>query len=445
MSLFILPSPGKCPLSPKKNSQLFLAGRLPEVTLSLRNTIDRIIAFEQKGHNKMPNKQLYSVLIMVLAVTVLLPANLASAAVSEEDKPDIQSETAILADINSGTVLFDKDGSRTMYPASITKIATAALAIEEGNLDDVVTVSKEATKVEGTTVFLEEGEEVTLKKLIQGMMINSGNDAANAVAEYLEMNGESFESQMNHFLQEKVKLENTYFTNPHGLFDPSHVTTARDMASITAYAMEKPEFREIFGTNELPWKGKSWDTTLINHNKLLRLYEGATGGKNGYVSKAGFTLVTTARRGSSEWVAVVMNAPSSTSAYRDTRALLDYGFEHFATQSIEKNTEMTAAGEKTFKVEENLYYTAGKDEETDTSVSENGMLTVTGEDGRTLLNEQLKRPAPSEQESTPVNGKTAGASESSFFSALWSAKTAALAAAAVLFLLIMKRIIRFIR
>ncbi|WP_245680556.1 D-alanyl-D-alanine carboxypeptidase family protein [Bacillus marinisedimentorum] len=383
---------------------------------------------------------------MILAAAVLLPANPASAAVSGEDKPDIQSETAILADIKSGTVLFEKDGSRSMYPASITKIATAALAIEEGDLDDVITVSKEATEVEGTTVYLEEGEEVPLKKLIQGMMINSGNDASYAIAEYLEKNGESFESQINHFLQERVKVENTYFTNPHGLFEESHVTTAKDMAMITAYAMENPEFREIFGTNELPWKGKSWDTTLLNHNKLLRLYEGATGGKNGYVSKAGFTLVTTASRGNSEWAAVVMNAPSSNAAYRDTRALLDYGFDHFTTHSIDEGTELTAAGNKTFKVDETLYYTAGLNEETDTSVSESGILTVTGEGDRTLLNNQLKRPAPSDQKSTPVNGETTGSTESSsLFSTLWSLKTAALAAAAVLFLFIMKRIIRLIR
>ncbi|GAB3797637.1 hypothetical protein GCM10028868_19200 [Virgibacillus kimchii] len=148
----------------------------------------------------------------------------------------------------------------------MTKIATAIFAIENGDLDDLVTVSSYARNTEGSSVYLEEGETVPLKKLIQGLMINSGNDAGVAIAEHMSGSVEQFSSDLNEYLQENVGVQHTNFENPHGLFDPNHVTTAEDLANITLYAMGNELFREINNTKELNWEGESWDTTLYNHH-----------------------------------------------------------------------------------------------------------------------------------------------------------------------------------
>lgn len=195
-----------------------------------------------------------------------------------------------------------------MYPASITKILTAIIAIEGSNLNDTVTVSKKAREVDGTRVYLEEGEQVPLKKLLQGLLINSGNDAAIAIAEHVSGNVTDFSKVMNRTAKEKIGVRNSNFINPHGLFDPNHQTTAYDMAKITQYAMKNKTFREIVGTKELRWNGEGWKTTLYNHNKLLWRYEGVNGGKNGYVDESGSTLVTSAKRGSTELIAVTLKA-----------------------------------------------------------------------------------------------------------------------------------------
>lgn len=141
---------------------------------------------------------------------------------------------------------------------------------------------------------MEEGEEVTLEKLIQGLLINSGNDAGIAIAEHLDGSEEAFAERMTEFVQEKVGVTDSTFKNPHGLPDPEHVTTAHDMARITAYAMENQTFRKIVGTKELKWVGESWDTTLRNHHQLVLQRDDVTGVKNGYTDDAGFTLSTTA-------------------------------------------------------------------------------------------------------------------------------------------------------
>ncbi len=153
----------------------------------------------------------------------------------------LNSEAAILIDGATGTILYEKESNRLMYPASITKIVTGIIAIEEGNLDDIVTVSETARNVIGTRVYLLEGEQVTLLKLVQGLLINSGNDAGTAIAEYFDGSEAQFAERMNQFVRDTVGVKNTNFQNPHGLFDEKHQTTAYDMAIITQYAMKKPD------------------------------------------------------------------------------------------------------------------------------------------------------------------------------------------------------------
>ena len=276
---------------------------------------------------------------------------------------DLFSESVILIDAKSGNILYEKDSNRSMYPASITKIVTAIIAIEEGNLEDIVTVSKNARDQDGSRVYLLEGEKVTLEKLIQGLMINSGNDAGTAIAEHFDGSEKAFAKRMNDFVNENIGVEDTNFVNPHGLFHKDHVTTAKDMAKIAQYAMENDKFREIVSTKEMDWVGEGWETTLFNHHRLLWDYEGTTGVKNGFVPEAGHTLVTSAERDGMELIAVTLNAASKYYCYWDTMSLLDYGFANFITEEIERGEMISDAAGREYMLAKNIFV-ARQDKET---------------------------------------------------------------------------------
>lgn len=270
---------------------------------------------------------------------------------AENQLSEIKSEAAVLVDSETGAILFEKNSDERLYPASLTKIATAIYAIEKGNVDDDVTVSARAVNEEGTRVYLVEGEEVPLKKLIQGMLINSGNDAAVAIAEHLDGSVEQFADNINKYLTEKIGVTNTHFTNPNGLFSENHYTTAKDLALITNYAKKNPVFTEIFGTKELEWSGKSWKTNLLTHHRLLKgeiPAEGITGGKTGFVNESKHTLATTAENEEIKLTAIVLKADSSRDSYKDTVKLIDYGFNSFHHRMIKEN--------ELFKMKEKEYY-----------------------------------------------------------------------------------------
>jgi D-alanyl-D-alanine carboxypeptidase (penicillin-binding protein 5/6) len=269
--------------------------------------------------------------IMVIIFS-LLPFVWGSSVFAEEGNSiNIASESAILIDAKSGIILYEKESRKQMYPASITKLVTAIVALEAGNLEDMVVVSENARNVEGTRVYLDEGEVVSLQKLLQGLLINSGNDAGIAIAEHIDGTVAGFSERMNTFVKEKVGVTDSSFVNPHGLFHKNHYTTAYDMAQITRYAINNKVFTKMISTESLPWKGQSWETVLYNHHKLLREipYKGVIGGKNGYVQKSGYTLVTAAQRGDIRLIAVTLNADRKNQPYQDTIALFNYGFEHF--------------------------------------------------------------------------------------------------------------------
>lgn len=332
----------------------------------------------------------------LILVVCFFFSSLLSSHTSAEDKtdnePDIQSESAVLIDAKSGQILYSKNSDVPMYPASVTKIATAIYAIEKGNLADVVTVSKNARSADGTRVYLEEGEQVTLKKLIQGLLINSGNDAGVAIAEHVSGDTETFSKEMTAFLNEEIGLKQTNFTNPHGLFDPEHVTTAEDLAKLTQYAAKNELFKEIFSTEELKWDGETWDTTLYNHHKLLKTtpYEGMVGGKNGYVSESGFTLSTLAERENISLIAITLKAQTDSISYKDTVKLLDYGFANFTSESIEEGTAFEDQSGRKFTLSEPFYYAKKTNETISTDVDLDGKLGIEGEDGREIASQELK-------------------------------------------------------
>ncbi|MDX8366660.1 D-alanyl-D-alanine carboxypeptidase family protein [Cytobacillus sp. IB215665] len=349
-------------------------------------------------------------IIIIFMCSIQIKSYIAYA--SDESTFNINSEAALLLDGSTGDVLYSKNGDQRMYPASLTKILTAIIAIEEGNLEDQVTVSENARNVDGTRVYLEVGEQVTLLKLIQGLLINSGNDAGVAIAEYFDGSEEKFAERMNKFSEDKINVQHSQFKNPHGLYDPEHYTTASDMAQITKYAMKNDTFREIFGTVELEWKGTGWETTLYTHNELLRWYDGVTGGKTGYVDESGHTLVTSATKGNLNLIAVVLKASSKNFAYEDTTALFDYGFENFIKNVIPKNKQFVDEQNNEYILSEDVTYTKKSTEDVSLSTDEQGMLSILGEQNRVINTYQLDKVDMNENmkdgEQTTLAGKKEG-------------------------------------
>lgn len=309
-----------------------------------------------------------------------------------EVKPtkDIKSEAAVLMDSETGAVLYAKNPDERLYPASLTKIATAIYAIEKGNLDDIVTVSGNAVREEGTRVYLNEGEQVPLKKLLQGMLINSGNDAAVAVAEHLDGNVNQFATNLNTFLQTKIGVKNTHFTNPNGLFNQDHYTTAMDLAIITNYAMKNPVFAEIFGTKQLKWNGQSWNTTLITHHRMLKgeiPFPGITGGKTGYIDESKQTLATTASNGKLKLTAIELKGSNKKEIYNDTVHLLDFGFANFQHNTLSKS-DAFHSGSQVFYPRTDLVITEPIQGSLK-KVTKQGVLEIKDKDGQTVQSLQL--------------------------------------------------------
>lgn len=270
----------------------------------------------------------------VFAIVIGMTVGSGWASAESVQPPAVESEAAILIEQRTGEALFVKNGDERLYPASITKIATAILAIEHTSPDDIVTVSKTARGEEGTRVYLAEGEQVTMEKLLYGMMLNSGNDAATAIAEHIDGTKEKFAERMNEFMSRDIGADDTHFVNPSGLPDPDHYTTASDMAKLARYAMNNDTFRRIVATRAMPWAGLEWTSALQNHNRLLTDYPGATGIKNGYTIAAGNTLVGSAERDGMSLIGVVLKAGSKEKAYADMKAMLDYGFANFAVKLL---------------------------------------------------------------------------------------------------------------
>ena len=335
----------------------------------------------------MIQKKNWLIIFVVIMTATLFPETLFA-----QQPSNIKSETAILIDGKTGQILFEKSSEKEMYPASITKIVTALMAVESGEMKDITKVSKKAREVDGTRVYLEEGEMVALDKLVKGMLVNSGNDAAIAIAEHLSGSVDSFADDMNTFVEEEVGAESSHFTNPHGLFNEMHVTTAKDMAKITQYAMKNEQFKSIFGINEFEWSGDNWDTTLINHHRLLLDYDFVTGGKNGFVSKSGFTLVTTATKNNQELIAVTMKANDDQIAYQDTLTLMNYGFDTLSPVLFEKGTVLAERDDETYSLAEDLTLFQQDNQTVEITVNDSGKLVSdTGSIESVLDSEWLSR------------------------------------------------------
>jgi len=263
--------------------------------------------------------------VLIFYLAFFLPIQIASSA-----PPKINAEAAILMDATTGQILYDKKIHTRSAPASTTKVLTAILAIESGHLDDDVTISLRAASTPGSSMHLTAGQIISLRELVTGLLLRSGNDAAVAIAEHLAGSVENFVSLMNHKAQLLHTLD-SHFANPHGLSAPLHYSTAFDLAWITRYALLNPLFASIVNTREtnIDWldkSGKEHDQHLKNTNKLLWLLEEADGVKTGTTSQAGPCLISSATRGNQQLIAVVLH---DHSRWHDSLQLLQYGFADF--------------------------------------------------------------------------------------------------------------------
>lgn len=261
----------------------------------------------------------------------------------------VNAQSAILMEQDSGRVIFEKDAHTERRIASITKIMTALLAVESGKLDETVTVSNNAIKTEGSSIYLEAGEKIKLEDLVYGLMLRSGNDAAVAIAETVGGSLDGFVYLMNQKAEE-IGMKHTHFANPHGLDDhEDHYSSAYDMALLTRYAMNNDTYKKIAGTESYRSESSNnkWDRVWRNKNKLLTsLYEYSTGGKTGYTKRAKRTLVSTAEKDGVEYIAVTLNDPDD---WDDHINMFETAFKEYKKVQVLEEGKIKSVKNKFYK------------------------------------------------------------------------------------------------
>jgi serine-type D-Ala-D-Ala carboxypeptidase (penicillin-binding protein 5/6) len=256
---------------------------------------------------------------LVLAALLVL---LAQGARSQD--LSLAAQSAALVDSYSGEFLYTKNPDAKEYPASSTKILTALIVIEAGNLDQIVTVAPEDTKVEPSSLDLKPGQQFTRRQLLFGMLLKSANDVAMCLARDNAGSVPAFAEKMN-LRAAELGATSSHFVNPHGLHDPNHYTTAHDLVLIARAAMQQPLFRQIVSTIYYTWRTPTGQVEeLRNHNRLLRHFAGCNGLKTGYTRPAQQVLVSSALRGGHEVISVVLHT-DKPGIWVDSKTLLTYG------------------------------------------------------------------------------------------------------------------------
>lgn len=275
----------------------------------------------------------------------------------------VSAQAAVLMECSRGDTVFARNETTRLPMASTTKIMTALVALEKGELTRSYTIPEEAVGVEGSSIYLQAGEHLTLEELLYAVMLESANDAAAAVACLVGGSIGGFADMMNEKAA-ALGLQDTHFTNPHGLDDEAHYTTALDLAKLTVYALQNPAFADIVSTRQktIPLHDGEGTRVLLNHNRLLRQYDDVIGVKTGYTRHSGRCLVSAAEKDGVRLVAVTLNAPDD---WQDHRAMLDYGFTCYEAVTLaeagEISVELPCAG------------------------AENGTLTAVNRDSLTLV------------------------------------------------------------
>ena len=251
---------------------------------------------------------------------------LAAVLLSNQPVLAVSASNAIVVDAATGRVLYEKSADKQVLIASTTKIMTALLICEQCNVLDRVSIPKQAVGIEGSSMYLREGEILTVQDLLYGLMLHSGNDAAVALAIYCGGTVEGFAEMMNDKAR-VLGMDNTHFVNPNGLDAPGHYSTARDMAKLAAYAMENPIFYQTVSTKNV----RVGERSLQNHNKLLWRVDGADGVKTGYTKAAGRILVSSAQRDGRRLICVTINDGND---WADHQLLLEDGFGRYENKTI---------------------------------------------------------------------------------------------------------------
>ena len=259
------------------------------------------------------------------------------------DGPSVFADSAIVMEASTGLIIYEKNIDQAHYPASITKIMTAILVLENCNLSDVVTFSHNAiydVDLDSSRIGINVGEQLTVQQCLYAMLLESANEVTYALAEQVAGSIPAFADMMNARAKE-IGCKNTHFVNPHGLHDDDHYTSAYDMALITKEAMKNATFRKIFNTRtyQIPPTNIQTETRYLrNHHRFVLkqdyLYDGCIGGKTGYTTVAKFTLVSVAKRGDLELICIIMHDDSNDHQYKDTQKLLDFGFDNFSIYKI---------------------------------------------------------------------------------------------------------------
>lgn len=319
--------------------------------------------------NKM-KKRITVILLLAMLFTGLFSGLAPATCLASATKPEVSAVSAILIDQTTGTVLYEKNADKIMEPASITKVMTALLTLENLDLDKVVTIDRDMN-VPGNGMNLKAGERLTVKELLYGMLVHSSNDAAEALAEQLADTSVGF-NKMADQRAAGLGATHTVYKNPNGLNDVAgHVTTARDLTLICSEAMKNPTFRKIVGTAKvtIPANNVSGERTYVTTNKLLYdtkdtivvngqkrhpKYQGIQGVKTGETSTAGLCIVASAKRGDTQLMAVILKAPNGDSRFADAITLLDYGFNnYYSYQAVKPDTmvsEVKINGSSTIRI-----------------------------------------------------------------------------------------------
>ncbi len=294
-------------------------------------------------------------LALLICVSLTLPVQAAA------PPPLPKAHAAVLMDTATGKIVYDKQGGKRLPPASTTKILTAILAIESGRMTDAVTVSEHAAKTRGSTMHLKAGQVLTLEELVTGLMLRSGNDAAVAIAEYLGGSVEEFAVHMN-ARAHQLGAKDSHFVNPHGLPDPDHYVTARDLAKLARFAMQNERFAAIVGQKEarVDWEdaGGMHEAELKNTNKLLWRLAGADGVKTGSTGEAGPCLVASATEDDHRFVCVLLNDPAR---WQDAAALLRWGLDEYTLLRGGKRGDAAGAAPLTGSLPEEVSGMLGDD------------------------------------------------------------------------------------
>ncbi len=276
-------------------------------------------------------------ILTVCLLAVLIPVR--TQALPAARSLSLSAQSAVLIEAESGDVVFAKNADTPLPMASTTKIMTALVALELASPDRVIKTDARAVGVEGSSIYLVEGEELTLEQLLYALLLESANDAAAAIAIGLSGSIEAFADEMNRTAR-KMGLSNTHFTNPHGLDDEAHYTTAHELALIARAALENDLIRTVVSTYKttIPHAALETGRLLVNHNRLLRTYEGCIGVKTGYTKRSGRSLVSAAERDGVRLIAVTINAPDD---WNDHAAMLDYGFTCYKSVTLCERAQVT--------------------------------------------------------------------------------------------------------